>query len=120
MFGPMESNAIIIEHTLYAVSPKMKLFAVDAATGKEKWVFNPADSVDSKTWRRHSVNMNRGVSYWEEGDDKRIIYTVGPIVFEVNAVTGKLVPSFGKDGGIDLSIGLGRDEKRFQFPLLRL
>lgn len=111
MFGPMESNAIIIEHTLYAVSPKMKLFAIDAATGKEKWVFNPADSVDSKTWRRHSVNMNRGVSYWEEGDDKRIIYTVGPIVFEVNAVTGKLVPSFGKDGGIDLSIGLGRDEK---------
>ncbi|MBX3255149.1 MAG: PQQ-binding-like beta-propeller repeat protein [Chitinophagaceae bacterium] len=110
-FGPIESNSIIIDGTLYGVSPKMKLFAVDAATGKEKWVFNPADSVTNKTWHRSSVNMNRGVSYWEEGEDKRIIYTVGPIVFEVNAVTGKLVPSFGKDGGIDLSIGLGRDEK---------
>ncbi|MGN6435901.1 MAG: outer membrane protein assembly factor BamB family protein [Agriterribacter sp.] len=111
LFGPMECNAIVIENTLYGVSPKMKLFAIDAATGKEKWVFNPADSVNNKTWHRQTVNMNRGVSYWEEGEDKRIIYTVGPIVFEVNAVTGKLVPSFGKDGGIDLSIGLGRDEK---------
>ncbi|MGN6494354.1 MAG: outer membrane protein assembly factor BamB family protein [Agriterribacter sp.] len=111
LFGPMECNAIVIENTLYGVSPKMKLFAIDAATGKEKWVFNPADSVNNKTWHRQSVNMNRGVSYWEEGEDKRIIYTVGSIVFEVNAVTGKLIPSFGKDGGIDLSIGLGRDEK---------
>lgn len=111
LFGPMECNAIVIENTLYGVSPKMKLFAIDAATGKEKWVFNPADSVNNKTWHRQTVNMNRGVSYWKEGEDKRIIYTVGPIVFEVNAVTGKLVPSFGKDGGIDLSIGLGRDEK---------
>lgn len=110
-FGPIESNAIVVDNTLYGVSPKMKLFAVDAATGKEKWVFNPGDSVANQTWRRYSINMNRGVSYWTEGEDKRIIYTAGPIVFEVNAVTGKLVSSFGKDGGIDLSIGLGRDEK---------
>lgn len=110
-FGPVESNAIIIDSTLYGVSPRMKLFALDAVTGKEKWVFDPADSVNNKTWHRSSVNMNRGVSYWEEGEDQRIIYTVGPIVFEVNARTGKLVPSFGKDGGVDLSEGLGRDKK---------
>ncbi len=110
-YGPMECNPIIIDSTLYGVSPKLKLFAVDAATGKEKWTFDPADSINNKTWHRNSVNMNRGVTYWQEGDDKRIIYTVGPIAFEVNAVTGKLIPTFGKDGGIDLSKGLGRDEK---------
>ncbi|MFT4023683.1 MAG: pyrroloquinoline quinone-dependent dehydrogenase, partial [Flavihumibacter sp.] len=111
-FGPIESNAIIIDSTLYGVSPKMKLFALDAATGREKWVFDPADSVRNKRWRRTSVNMNRGVAYWQDGEDRRIIFTVGPIAFAVNAITGKLVPSFGEEGGIDLSKGLGRDEKK--------
>lgn len=110
-FGPMECNPIIIDHTLYGVSPKLKLFAIDAATGIEKWKFDPADSLANKTWHRKSVNMNRGVAYWAEGNDKRIIYTVGPIVFAVDAGTGKLVPTFGKDGGVDLRKGLGRDEK---------
>jgi quinoprotein glucose dehydrogenase len=110
-YGPMECNPIIINNTLYGVSPRLKLFAIDAATGKEKWTFDPSDSVANKTWQRNSVNMNRGVSYWEEGSDKRIIYTVGPIAFAVNALTGKLIPSFGIDGGVDLRKGLGRDEK---------
>jgi quinoprotein glucose dehydrogenase len=94
---------------MYGVSPKLKLFAVNAATGKEIWTFNPADSAANKTWHRTSVNMNRGVAYWENENDKRIIYTVGPIVFCVNATTGKLVPSFGTDGGINLVNGLDRD-----------
>ena len=75
-YGPMECNPIVIDGTLYGVSPRLKLFALDAATGKEKWSFDPADSVLNKTWHRKSVNMNRGVAYWEEeGDDKRILYT---------------------------------------------
>lgn len=110
-YGIMECNPVIIDNTLYGVSPKMKLFALDAATGREKWHFDPSDSLVNKTWYRNSVNMNRGVSYWSEDNDKRIIYTVGPIAFAVNAETGKLVTSFGKDGGIDLRKGLGRDEK---------
>ena len=108
-FGPMECNPIVVNGVMYGVSPKLKLFAVKAATGKEIWTFNPADSAANKTWHRTSVNMNRGVAYWEKENDKRIIYTVGPIVFCVNATTGKLVPSFGTDGGINLVNGLDRD-----------
>lgn len=111
-YGPMECNPIIVNNVLYGVSPKLKLFAVDAATGKQKWSFDPADSITNKTWHRKSVNMNRGVAYWEEGDDKRIIFTVGPIVFSINAITGKPVPTFGAEGGINLSFGLDRDPKK--------
>ena len=110
-FGVMECNPIIIDSTLYGVSPKLKLFAINAATGKEKWKFDPSDSMANKQWHRESVNMNRGVAYWTDGNDQRIIYTVGPVVFEVNALTGKLVTSFGKEGGIDLREGLDRDPK---------
>ena len=108
--GSMECNPIIVNGILYGVSPKMKLFAIDAATGIEKWQFDPADSINNKMWHRSSINMNRGVAYWEEGDDKRIIYTVGPIAFAVNAKTGKLILSFGKEGGVNLAKGLDRDE----------
>lgn len=110
-YGVMECNPIIIDHILYGVSPRMKVFALDAATGKEKWHFDPADTVVNKTWQRNSVNMNRGVTYWREGKDQRIIYTVGPIVFAINAETGKLINDFGTDGGIDLREGLDRDPK---------
>jgi len=110
-YGPMECNPIIVNNTLFGVSPRLKLFAVDAATGKEKWHFDPADTSGNKTWARNSVNMNRGVAYWADGDDRRIIYTVGPIAFAVNAETGKLIPGFGVNGGVDLRKGLGRDEK---------
>ncbi|MBX2924216.1 MAG: PQQ-binding-like beta-propeller repeat protein [Chitinophagaceae bacterium] len=111
-FGAIETNAIIIDSVLYGVSPKMKLFALDAATGKEKWVFDPADSLQNKKWHRSSVNMNRGVAYWQEGDDRRILFTVGPIAFAVDAGTGKLVPGFGEEGGVNLAKGLGRAEEK--------
>ncbi|ASZ12102.1 pyrrolo-quinoline quinone [Chitinophaga sp. MD30] len=112
-YGPMQCNPIVVNNVLYGVSPRMKLFAVDAATGREIWAFDPADSITNRKWYRKSVNMNRGVAYWEDDeqkDDKRIIFTVGPIAFALNAVTGKLIPSFGEAGGVDLRKGLDRDE----------
>ena len=116
-FGPMECNPIVVDGVMYGVSPKLKLFALNAATGKELWTFNPADSVANKKWYRNSVNMNRGVAYWANGNDKRIIYTVGPIVFSVNALTGSLVKSFGQEGGINLVNGLDRNpDKLFVAP----
>src|SRR4029078_11447404 len=44
----IQVNPIIIDGILYGVSPKLKLFALDAATGKEKWLFDPADSINIK------------------------------------------------------------------------
>src|SRR5687767_5310512 len=39
-------NPIVVDGILYGTSPRLKLFAIDAATGREKWLFDPA-SVDS-------------------------------------------------------------------------
>ena len=85
--GPMQCNPIIVDNIMYGVSPKLKLFAVDAATGKEKWYFDPTNPRENRSWVRSSVNMNRGVCYWQDGEDKRILYTVGSVAFAVNAVT---------------------------------
>src|SRR5687767_14281690 len=42
----IQCNPIIIDGVLYGTTAQMKLFAVDAATGQQKWVFNPFDSLE--------------------------------------------------------------------------
>ncbi|MBW7893159.1 MAG: PQQ-binding-like beta-propeller repeat protein, partial [Chitinophagaceae bacterium] len=108
-YGVMECNPIVIDGVLYGVSPKMKLFALKADTGEEIWKFDPADSIVNPRWHLRNINMNRGVTYWADGEAKRIIYTVGPIVFQVDAEDGKLIREFGTEGGIDLRFGLDRN-----------
>lgn len=97
------TTPIMIDGVLYGVSPRLNLFALDAATGKEKWVFMPLD-----TNARGSV---RGISYWQNkrGSDKRIFYSTGPFLYAVNAADGKIISSFGKGGFIDLRENLDAD-----------
>jgi len=38
----IQVNSIIVDSTLYGVSPRLKIFALDAATGRLKWSFDPA------------------------------------------------------------------------------
>ena len=113
----IQCNPIVIDGILYALTPKMKMFAVDAATGKQIWVFDPKTyiAVDTNEQKRLSMqftNTGRGVTYWTDGkDDKRVFYTAGPYLICINAVTGNAVNTFGNNGRIDLHDGLGRDVK---------
>ena len=102
----IQCQPIVIKGVLYGTSPRMKLFAVDAATGKQIWQFDPFADPEKKP-RFHPV---RGVMYWENGPDKRILYTVGAFLYAVNASTGKPIDSFGKNGTVDLHEGLGDKE----------
>ena len=65
------------------------MLALDAATGKEIWKFN------ATTVRPGGTNARqRGLVYWESGDDRRIFTGVGPYLYAINARSGKLIPSF--------------------------
>ncbi|MEO8854059.1 MAG: hypothetical protein ABI359_09785 [Ginsengibacter sp.] len=44
----IQVNSIIIDSTLFGVSPKLKLFALNASTGKPKWVYDPMSDPDTK------------------------------------------------------------------------
>jgi quinoprotein glucose dehydrogenase len=108
----IQCNAIIVKGVLFGTSPQMKLFAIDANTGKEKWKFNPFDSLEGDKKGFFIHNNSRGVTWWSDGaDDKRIYYTAGSYLYCVNASTGTTVKSFGDSGKIDLHNGLGRDVK---------
>ncbi len=107
----MQCQPIMVNGVLYGTTPRMKLFAVDAATGKQRWTFDPFANPDKKP-RFHPL---RGVVYWEGSDhtgkpDQRILYSVGASLYAINAQTGKPVLSFGKNGEVDLHDGLGGPE----------
>jgi quinoprotein glucose dehydrogenase len=110
----MQCNPIVINGILYGVNPQMKLFAVDAATGKEIWVFdaNSKTSFDEDRKSLHIMINSRGIAYWTDGKkDNRIFFTAGSETYAIDALTGKPVLTFGNNGYIDLHDGLGRDVK---------
>jgi quinoprotein glucose dehydrogenase len=109
----IQCNPIIIDSILYGTSSQMKLFAVDAKTGKEKWVFNPFDSIATADKGFFFIlNNSRGVAYWTDGkNDKRLFYTAGSYLYCINALDGQLIKSFATDGKLDLHNDLDRDVK---------
>jgi quinoprotein glucose dehydrogenase len=85
--------------------------AVDGATGREKWKFDPyANGKPSEP--RASGGVNRGVAYWREGRSSRIFLGVADgRLISLNAETGEPDPVFGNSGTVDLRAGMNRDLK---------
>jgi quinoprotein glucose dehydrogenase len=119
-----ECNPIAFDGVLYASTPELDLVALNAATGKEIWRFDPLPpEVLKEMHNKEKIDIapgtgywvNRGMIYWENGNDKRIYYTAGYYLFAINAMTGDLISSFGIGGKTDLRQGIDRDIKGLQF-----
>lgn len=105
----IQCNPIVVDGVLYGTSPQLRLLALDAATGKEKWVFDPKRPDGKPTRLDFILNNNRGVAHWTDGKEGRLFYAVGSFIHAVDAATGVLITSFGNEGVIDLHEGLERD-----------
>ena len=64
--GGLQSSPIIIDGVLYGITPTQKIFALDAATGKLLWKFDSGI---------RGTQPDRGLAYWADGKDKRILET---------------------------------------------
>jgi quinoprotein glucose dehydrogenase len=95
----MQSNPIVVDGVLYATTPKLRVVALDAATGHEIWSFEPAGGSLAERRYRH-----RGVTVFQD----RVFFTYRNFLFALNRKTGKPIPSFGSEGRIDLREGLDR------------
>lgn len=106
-----EATPLVIGGVLYTSTSMSQAAALDAATGKTLWVY------DAKTYENGTPAnvgfVHRGVSYWEDGDDRRVIYATGDgYLIALNAETGKPIESFGDNGRVDLTKGLRRPVDR--------
>lgn len=98
----MQVNPLVVDGVLFGSSPNLALFALDAATGEELWRFDP----EADAWL---ASASRGVAYWEEGADQRILFGARNFLHAVDARTGRPIDGFGDGGRIDLNEGLRRD-----------
>ena len=88
----MFTSPLIVDGVLYGLSPRLVAFALDAATGEELWRYS--DGGDGAP--------QRGLMWWQNGEDKRVIYADGHQLVALNAETGEPVLSFGNNGYLDL------------------
>ena len=98
--GALQTQPVVVRDVLYGFTPTHKAFAVDAATGRQLWTFDPGV---------RGAGPNRGAMYWEDGADRRLFAPAGNFVYALDAATGKPIGTFGDGGHIDLREHLGRD-----------
>ena len=102
----LEGTPLVIKGIMYATGgTRRAVFALRADTGELLWThseFEGARAVNSP--RQLS---GRGVSYWTDGKEERILYvTTGYRLVALDAKTGNRISSFGKDGVVDLKVGV--------------
>jgi quinoprotein glucose dehydrogenase len=98
--GGLETTPIVVDGILYAFTPTQQVIALDGATGRLLWKF------DSGT---KGTQPDRGIAYWTNGKEKRLLAGVMNFVYALDPATGKPFARFGRNGRIDLRENLGRE-----------
>ena len=101
-YGAPTFSPIEVDGVLYGLGRNASaLVALDGGTGKELWVHEGLNGI-----------QNKGINYWQSADgrDKRLIFAVSSFLQEIDATTGKTIPTFGVDGVVDMRRGLPRAE----------
>jgi quinoprotein glucose dehydrogenase len=97
----IECTPIVIDGVMYVTTGYLRVVALDGATGKELWQFDPLKD-HPFPHQPASGGVNRGCAYWSDGKpegERRIIHgTADGRLFSLDAKNGKLDPGFGKGG----------------------
>ena len=100
----MQTNPVVIDGILYGTSPKLRVFALDAATGTELWSFDPNAGRPAPSRFRH-----RGLVV--TGD--RVLVTYRYRLYALDRKTGQPIPSFGDSSGfVDMRNAFDRPAER--------
>jgi quinoprotein glucose dehydrogenase len=103
----LEGTPLVVKGVLYATAgTRRSVVALDAKTGELLWAYSLREGTRAATAPRQL--SGRGLSYWTDGrGDERVLYvTTGYRLISLNAKTGAPVASFGKDGIVDLKMGM--------------
>ena len=111
-----QATPILVGGKLIASTGFNRVFALEPATGTEIWTFDPKVDL-SKSYSEPFAS--RGVSAWQEAAPGRgpcrarvFLGTLDARLFALDADAGVPCADFGKDGEVDLSVGIPRFRER--------
>lgn len=93
----MYTSPLVVDGVLYALTPRLNAFALDAATGAALWRFD-TDAAGG---------IQRGLTWWESGAGARLFYSAGFSLVALDPGTGRPVSGFGIEGRLDLRVFTG-------------
>ena len=118
-FGPrpenkLEGTPLMVNGVVYTTAgTRRAAVALDAETGELLWTYRMDEGRRADMAPRKL--SGRGLAYWTDGqgDERIILVTIGYRMVALDAKTGIPVPSFGRDGVVDLKLGviIGKDEQ---------
>jgi quinoprotein glucose dehydrogenase len=82
----MQTNPVVVDGVLYGTSPKLRIFALDAATGRELWSFDPNFGKPAQSRIRHLGHDYTG---------HRVIVNFRNKLYALDRKTGKPIAGFG-------------------------
>jgi quinoprotein glucose dehydrogenase len=102
--GEYQANNLVIDGVLFTATPARKVIALEAATGRELWKWDPATERSGGGSARQ-----RGLVFWrgDTGDEQSLFTAAGNYLFALDPKTGVPVRTFGENGSIHLGTGLG-------------
>ena len=103
----LEGTPLMIKGVLYATAgTRRSVVALDAKTGELIWAHSMREGNRAAIAPRQL--SGRGLAYWTDGkgDDRVVYVTTGYRLVELNAHTGAMIGSFGKEGIVDLKVGV--------------
>lgn len=108
-----QGTPLMIDGRLYGTTSIGQVYSLDATSGEEHWVHDPESYRASTALFDFQVPKHRGVTYWADGDDRRIVVpTPDAYLLALDAERGEPVSSFGEAGRVDLMVALRRSVRR--------
>ena len=96
--GYLRATPILIDGVLYAPNGVGLAEAFDPETGETHWIQQPWPRTIEEARGRSS----RGMDYWTDGSDRRLIHVRGGYLHALDPETGHARPDFGDGGRVDL------------------
>ncbi len=104
----IQCTPVVVDGVMYITTPKLNVAALDAATGRQIWRYDPKTG-----------GVNRGIAYWSdgrpEGERRVLLGTPDGRLISLDARTGRPDPAFGQNGQVDLRAGIERDISRYPY-----
>ena len=113
-----EATPLVVGGVMFVSTPLGRVFALDAATGRERWRFNPGVPRAAE----FGDFTSRGVAYWVDSTaapDARcrarvVLATIDARLIALDGRDGTTCPGFGDGGMVDLRRGLRNPPEKFE------